>query len=187
MFEQITRSIDRLVSPSPEQLSLLIERLTFLQIPKDGFVIKESQTCSSVFFINKGCFRHYNIDDGGDESTIDLYIEDEWMLEYKSFVSQQPSQHFIQATTDSEILALHARDIHDLTRISERFFRLMMILEMGMRSQEFQQNRLTPEEKYERLLKTRPELLQHFPLKHIASYMSMTPETLSRIRKKISL
>jgi CRP-like cAMP-binding protein len=187
MFQSITQSINHIVSPSPEQLSLLIGRLTVQQIPKDGFLIREAQICSSIYFINQGCFRHFNIDETGDELIIDLYVQQEWMLEYKSFVSQQPSENYIQATVDSEVLALHARDIHDLARISERFFRLMMILEMGMRSQEFQQNRLTPEEKYQKLLNTRPELLQHFPLKYIASYMGMTPETLSRIRKKISL
>jgi CRP-like cAMP-binding protein len=108
------------------------------------------------------------------------------MFEYKSFLTQQPSQHIIQATAGSEVLGLHAQDFHELAKVSDIFFRLGRIFEQAIQNQDFQHNRLTPEQKYELLLATKPEVLQYFPLKHIASYLCMTPETLSRVRKKIS-
>ena len=88
--------------------------------------------------------------------------------------------------TDGQVFGLNVQDFHQLVKTSDSFFRLGRIFEQAIQNQDFQHNRLSPEQKYEQLLLTKPELLQHFPLKHIASYLGMTPETLSRIRKKIS-
>ncbi|MBE7172881.1 MAG: hypothetical protein INR73_20055 [Williamsia sp.] len=71
-------------------------------------------------------------------------------------------------------------------KIYDGFFRMGRIFEQAIQNQDFQHNWLTPEQKYERLLSWKPELLKRFLLKWIASYLGMTPETLSRIRRKIS-
>jgi CRP-like cAMP-binding protein len=186
MFQQITTSIQTFGNFSPEQLSLLVDRLKVLNIKKDDHLIKEGQICQSIYFINEGNFRHFTVEDNGEEATLNLFIKDEWLFEYKSFMSQQPSQNIIQAAADSEIVALSMWDFHELAGRSGAFFQLGRILELAIQNQDFQHNRLTPEQKYERLLASKPALLQHFPLKHIASYLGMTPETLSRIRKRIS-
>jgi hypothetical protein len=84
------------------------------------------------------------------------------------------------------VFGLSVWDFHELVKVSDMFFRMGRILEQAIQNTDFQHNRLSPEEKYELLLASKPELLQQFPLKHIASFLGMTPETLSRIRKKIS-
>jgi CRP-like cAMP-binding protein len=186
MFHQITASIQNFGHFSPEQLSLLFPRLKLLNVKKDECLVKEGQVCQSFYFINHGNFRHYTVQENGEEATLNLFISTEWVFEYKSFITQQPSQNIIQATVDSEVLGLSVWDFHELARLCESFFRIGRIFEQAIQNQDFQHNRLSPEQKYERLLINKPEVLQHFPLKHIASYLGMTPETLSRIRKKIS-
>jgi CRP-like cAMP-binding protein len=186
VFEKITKAIQKFGSFSPEQLTLLFDRLKVMNLEKDESLIREGQVCQSFYFINEGSFRHYIVQDDGIEATLNLFISNDWVLEYKSFMSQQPSESVIRASSDSEIYGLSIWDFHELARVSEGFFRIGRILEVAIQNQDFQHSRLAPEQKYERLMATRPELLHHFPLKIIASYLGMTPETLSRVRKKIS-
>ncbi len=186
MFEQLNQSIQHYGRFSEDQLSLLRSRLKEINLTKDQHLIREGQVCQAFYFINKGGFRQYLIEDSGEEATLNLYTTGDWCFEYKSFIAQQPAESIIQAVSDSEVLALSIWDFHELARSSESFFQLGRILEQAISNQDYQHNRLTPEQKYDRLLANKPVLLQHFPLKHIASYLGMTPETLSRVRKRIA-
>lgn len=186
MFDQVTASIQSFGYFTPEQIALILPRLTVRKMKKDECLIKEGQVCQSFFFINQGLFRHYTVLDNGEDATINLFMPGQWAFEYKSFMSQQPSENIIQAFVDGEVFVLSAWDFHELVKISDTFFRLGHIMEIVIQNQDYQNNRLTPEQKYELLLASKPQMVQYFPLKYIASYLGITPETLSRIRRKIS-
>lgn len=186
MYELVSRSIHQFGPFSEQQMETLLSRLKHLTVKKDGYLVREEQVCRTFYFVNRGSFRHYRIEDDGTEATLNLYVEGEWVFEYKSFISQQPSAAIIQAAEDSEVFSLSGWDFHELIKISDLYFRLGKIFGQAIQNQDYQHNRLSPEEKYALLLENKPQLLQKFPLKHIASYLGMTPETLSRVRKKIS-
>ena len=185
MFTLIKKSLASFGPFSEDQLLNIISRLKVLPVLKGEQLIKEGQFCRDFYFIETGSCRHYRVLDDGTETTLNLYLEGDWLFDYKSFISQQPAEGITAATEDSEILVLSGIDFHELIKISDVFFRVGKIFEVAIQNQAFQQKKMSPEEKYMQLLSTRPQLIQRFPLKYIASYLDMTPETISRVRKKI--
>ena len=179
-------ALQTLGSFSERDLDILVGHFTPLSIVKDDYLIKPGKTCQSIYFIEEGSFRQYTISDSGEELTQNLYLERDWMLEYKSFTSQQPSTSSIQATEDSNLLVLSVHDLHKLMKLSDVFFQVGRIFQFAIKGQEMQAPDSSPKERYAHLLQNKPRIVQRFPLKYIASYLGMAPETLSRVRKNLA-
>ncbi|MPR34859.1 Crp/Fnr family transcriptional regulator [Salmonirosea aquatica] len=186
MFESIRSSVQNLGYFTDAELALLVGRLKVIPLARGGYLLREGQVCRAVYFVNRGSFRHYQVMNEIDEINLNLFIENDWMFDYQSFTSQKPSRALIQAAENSEVFELNVYDLHALIGESSTFFRLGHLLESALESSENRTANLTPETKYRKLLQTKPQLLQRFPLKHIASYLGITPETLSRVRKKLA-
>lgn len=186
MYESIKRSLESLGGFSEREQALFLGKLKILFLAKEDFLLHEGQVCQTVYFVNQGCFRQYHVTEKADEITLNLFVEDDWVLDYQSFTSQKPAQACIQATEEAEVLALSIRDVHALIAESSAFFRLGHILEKGLESSENRTAGHSPEMKYRHLLATKLQLVQKFPLKYIASLLGITPETLSRVRNKLS-
>ncbi len=186
MFESIATFIQSFGHFSPDHLSFILHRLHVLHAEKGHILVNEKQVCQSFYFINSGAFRHYHMQKTGEETTLNLFIKNEWLFEYESFMTQQPSKNIIQAVTHSELFGLTIQDFYDLIKISDTFFWPGYIFEQAAKYRECQYLRLPLEKRYEQLVATKPELLIYFRLKYIASYLGMAPETLSRVRRKIN-
>ena len=171
---------------SDAELELLQDSLAAKVLARGSYLLQPGQICQSLFFISSGSFVQFKEKDEIDQQVIDLHIEQEWMLNQQSFVRQQPSETFIQAYTDSTVHELTITELHNLINRSPVFFQLARLLEPTPSRITIFDDQLSPAEKYKFVLETRPSLLQAFPLKLIASYLKITPETLSRVREKLS-
>jgi len=185
MVEKVIKSVQSFGKFSKEELSMLSERINLITIEKNSFILEEGQTCQAFYFIQSGGFRHFTRKEER-EDTLNLWVENDWMLDYQSFTSQKPSKNSIQASENSEVYELGVYDLHHLIESSKVFFQLAKILETALLDQDIKSNYVTPDEKYAALLEGKPTIVHRFPMKHIASYLGITPETLSRVRSKIS-
>lgn len=151
------------------------------KLNKNEFLLKEGEICSSFYFVIDGSFTQYQIKDI-EERIVDLHLKNEWMFNQDSLTEQIPSQNNIRAFTNSEILTLTLNGFHYLCSKSQAFLQFGKILNQTKYRTSLFDSSLNPLEKYDFISKIRPELTNTFPLKLIASYLKLAPETLSRVR-----
>ena len=178
MINQVLKNIGTF---SAEELDLIQKHCNLQLLKKNEILLKAGQICSSIYFTISGAFYQYRIIDI-DENIIELHIENECFSNYSSFISQKPSSDTIKAYVDSEILEMTVYSLHNLIEISPVFFQLGKLLQPTTLRTQFYDDSMTPIEKYKYVLEHRPQLLQTFPLKYIAAYLKIAPETLSRVR-----
>ena len=171
---------------SSKDIAIFEESLIKRGVQKGDILLRQGQVCQTVYFIAKGAFIEYNFRNEIEQNIIDLYTETEWLLNKQSFVRQEPSETIIEAFVESVVFELDIHKIHNLVAQSPAFLRLGSILEPTHSRLLFFDNSFSPLQKYQHILENRREIIQAFPLKIIASYLKITPETLSRVREKIA-
>ena len=156
---------------------------------KGEFLTKEGEVCDSILFVKAGYFRVYVID-GIDERTVHLAGNRDFVSSFGSFMSQKPSQTYVQAINNATTLRLEYSQLQKLYDTYPRWEKLgRCLLEKLFARKEkrlISMIETKGEERYLELIEQEPELLQHVPLQYIASYLNIRPETLSRIRASIA-
>src|SRR5215213_9166312 len=150
---------------------------------KNDVILKEGEVCQSLYFIQSGSFFQFQIKDI-DEVIIDLHLESEWMFNHQSLTEQAPSKTTIKAFTKSEVIELSLKNFHALASKSLSFLQFAKILNPIHNRTYIFDNSLAPAERYEYIKKAKPRLVEVFPIKMIASFLKIAPETLSRVRAK---
>ena len=182
--EYIQRTVD-LTAEEAEKFSLAFQQV---KIKKRQFIVQPNFIVKSRFFVLKGAFRAYVVDDSGQDSTIAFAIEDWWITDYNSYILQKPATMFVVALEDSIILELSYEREQALKKehhLYETFFRIR-----AERTAAFMQQRIisnltqSAEERYDNFISKYPQFVQRMPQYAIASYLGMTTEFLSRIRNK---
>lgn len=177
----LNRSLQTIGPFSQEQLALIGGHCTFREIKKHDILLEAGQVCSAFFFLITGACYQFRTTDAG-ENIIDLHVAGDCVVNHASFVSRQPATETIKAYEDGEIGELTIQSLHQLIARSQAFLQLAKLLQVSTLRTDFFDDAMTPAEKYQYILANKPGLIRTFPLKYIASYLKITPETLSRVR-----
>jgi CRP-like cAMP-binding protein len=165
--------------------SVLVKR----SVKKRRTLLMEGDTSRYLYFVEKGALRSYTTDMHGTDHVVQLVIEDHWVSDLSSFVTQTPGKINIEAIEDSELLLLPHLELENLFEQIpplERYFRHLYqraYVSLQQRYNSAVSN--TAEDRYRLLISEFPQIATRIPLIYIASYLGITPESLSRIRKQI--
>ena len=187
MYEVFQQYIDDKISLTNTEAASIREYALLKKIRKRQYILQEGDVWKYDAFIAKGCLRTYSIDENGIEHLISFGIENWWIGDRESLLSGQPSRFNIDAVEDSEVILFAHTNFEKLCASIPAFGQL--INQILQRSFVASQNRIqaalsyTAEEKYLAFIAKYPAFANRLPLSMIASYLGITPETLSRIRK----
>ena len=186
-FKNFIRQITPISDTEFEQTVVLFTEQT---LQKGDFFVKQDKICRQIAFINKGTLRTFYINDKAEETTSCFCTENSLTTSYKSFILQQPSNLSIQALEDTELLIIdydHLQKLYSTSIVWQNIGRAVAEKEyIVMEQYASVLNNETAKEKYLRLLKEQPTVLQKANVEDIASYLGITRRTLSRIRQEIS-
>jgi CRP-like cAMP-binding protein len=168
----------------------LAEELPVREFRKGAVLLSQGDVPVSCYFVLKGCVRQFSLTEDGEETSIEFFMEEEAVLIFGSQAERKPSEYSLACIEDSEILV---GVLNGLPAMFAKYPKLVSITRTMM-ERDFAKTQadfasfkaLCPEARYRSLLEKRPELLKRVPQYQLASYIGVTPESLSRIRKRIS-
>lgn len=183
---------EKLVGIFRSKVALTDEEVEALLLPwkhkrslkRNDFLIRKGETETHLFYVSEGSMRIY-YPHQDDEICVGFAHDHNLICSFPSFIRQQPSDYYIQALGKTDVISIHRKDFHQVMekyRSIEKAWR--MLVEdalMGKIERETEMLTFTPEERYRRLMERSPHVFRNIPRKYIASYLRMTPETLSRV------
>lgn len=190
MSDLLLQSIREHVSLSEEEWQLCRDHIRPRRMKKRQFLLQEGEVCRSIAFIEKGALFSYSIDQKGSQQVMQFGFEGWWIADLQSFLTGTPSTLNIEVLEDSSLLLID-RDSQEMLLgeipAYETYTRIIF-QNAYVALQQRVENALgrTAEEKYTRLMERNPEFLNRVPLHLVASYLGISPETLSRVRGQLS-
>lgn len=188
MYNNLINHIRRFVQLDENDVQLLLGYFKPVSLKRKEFLVQEGQVCRSLYFVEKGCLRMFFVDAKSVERITQFALDSWWIADYFSFMDNQPSDYSIQAIEKSEILAIDRQVMDDLLRElpqMERYFRIVMQKAVAASQLRIKYMfEMTKEEFYLHFVNSFPEFAQRVPQYMIASYLGLTPEYVSELRKK---
>lgn len=188
MNHKLLKYFQRIMPLSEEEIEAIVETMTIKQFKKGDILLKEGQISTEAYFVLEGCVRQFYLVDG-EERTSNFFTEEQWVISMQSFGQQKPSNHYLDCCMDSSLVVGNREKEENLYK---RFPKFETVSRKVMEKVFAEQQEImstyttdTAEQRYLKLLKSRPDLSQKIPQYQIASYVGVKPESLSRIRKRL--
>lgn len=188
MNSALNEFISKYASFSEPDLNSISGKFQKRNVKKGDFILKQGEVCRDIVFVEKGCLRLYYLKDD-IEVSVWFSFQGNSAIEIYSFISEKPSDYFIEAIEDCEIKYLTKTELHKLYESKPAMQEMMrnfwedVILHLLVRFTSLQTD--TAEKRYLDLLK-KPEYLNSIPQKYLASFIGVTPTSLSRIRRIVA-
>ncbi|MBL1222538.1 Crp/Fnr family transcriptional regulator [Chryseobacterium sp. L7] len=188
IFSQLTAHFKEIIPLEETDIEIIIPALEIVHLKKKDFLLQEGQISKHMRFIAKGSLYAYYIDEKGRENTTQLGIENWWVNDLYSYLSGQPSRMFIQANEETTVIQISKENLEILYKevpaVSD-FWRLkMQSAYVTLQERTFEHSRVDAYTKYRNFVSTYRNIEQRFPQFMIASYLGITVEYLSYLRKK---
>lgn len=190
MYSNLINHIQNYIKLDNDQIQIIYKYFKRLNLKNKEYLLENGQVCKSYFFWEKGCARMFFYTDKGVEQITQFALENWWITDYFSFIDQKVSEYNIQAIEKSEVLAIDYQSLEKLLEelpLMERYFRIIM--QRGLAASQLRIKLLydlSKEELYLHFNSYFPDFVQRVPQYMLASFLGLTPEYLSEIRKKKS-
>lgn len=167
------------------QIQMLENKITLQTLASQSRLYQQKNIACEIHYIILGSIRQF-VENESDSQTIQFYTEGDWLTDLESLLTQKPVETFLETQEETILATLSLNEIHHLMDHDPAFKKLLTLLnKVGVSVEQLKKNTLSPDERYKKLLNEHPQWIQKFALNHIASYLGMTPETLSRVRGRL--
>jgi CRP-like cAMP-binding protein len=191
MYDRYFQHFKERVPLTEEEEAFIKNYLTVKKLRKKQYLLQEGDVCKCVGFVEKGALRLYRVNEDGSEHIVRFALDGWFMTDLYSFLTNEPSTYNIDAIEDSQLVLITRSASDELRKRSSKYQEFIF----QETSEAYIQllRRLTSiislslEERYTELTAKFPDIVQRVPQHMLASYMGLTPETLSRVRKRISI
>ena len=187
-MKELFNHINSRINITENEFAPVVQRLKELNFSKNEIILRPNQLSVFHFFVRKGCLRSFFIDDSGKEHTISFAIENWFIGDYVSYFFNETSRLFIECLEDSSLLKIEKHiweDLYSEIPQLETYTRINLELSFAVNQKKTIGNlSLNSKERYSIFRTTYPNIEQRVKNYHIASYLGITPETLSRVRSE---
>lgn len=190
MHEQLIKSVQDKISLQPSDQEVLKHFFIPRKIRKRQYLLNAGDIAAHITFVEKGLLRSFSVDDEGHEHIVQFACAGWWIADMNSFLSGDIAIYNIEALEDSELLMLSKSAMDQMTEQvprMDRYFRLLMQNHIvALQRRIIASLSYSAEEKYVKLMEVSPDIIARVSQQYIASYLGITPETLSRIRRQVA-
>lgn len=190
MYQLLEKYLYERINLSDAEFEFIFSFFKLRNVDRNEILFSEGQICNHFYFVNKGCIRMYYVHPNGTEITRYFAFEKNFGTALASFITQKPSLEYIQAVEKSEVLSILRNDFYQILETIPLFERIYQrILE---RSHDINSQRIesllgkNAKERYFALSEQNPIIIERISNKLVASYLGISPETLSRIKTQVS-